>query len=89
MNQLGVSPAHLSPVVFKNHKAGLWVSSAGAGGGGAPARATPWTPWVQPAQPAHPGPSERQVKGHKNSKMKEGVPVKLSRVQKQQSAKSN
>lgn len=48
--------AHLSPVVFKHHEAGLWVSSARAGGGGTPARATSWTSRVQPAQPAHPDP---------------------------------
>ena len=71
-----MSPAHLSPVVFKHHEAGLRVGSTGAGGGGVPAGPTPRTPWVQPAQPAHTGPSGRQVRNHKDSKKREGVPAK-------------
>lgn len=74
-----MSPAHLSPVVLKHHEAGLWVSSAGAGGGSTASRPTAGTPRVQPAQPAHTGPSERQVKSYKNSTAREGVPVKRSK----------
>lgn len=72
----GVSPAHLSPVVLKHHEAGLRVSSAGAGGGGTPARPTPWTPRVQPAQPAHTGSGEGRSKVTSTQRWKEGVPVK-------------
>lgn len=82
----GVIPTHLSPVVLKHHEAGLRVSSAGAGGGGAASRPTPRTPRVQPTQPAHIGPNNWQVKGHKSSMMKEGVPVKRSEYRQNRSS---